>query len=223
MVLSHQGEHPANQSFLIGIGGGTGSGKSYVTECIVSHYGREHVAVVDYDSYYRDESHLTFEARSGQNFDHPKAIDHDLLYSQMRSLAAGKSIQKPVYDFTQHLHTSSFTTVCPAPLIILEGIFALWDQRIRALMQCKVFVHADDDLRFIRRLKRDVVERGRSTESVISQYLESVRPMHLAHVEPTRHFADLVVENSAHLDVKPILDAINTRAAHLFRPLPSKI
>jgi uridine kinase len=202
--------------FLIGVAGGTGSGKSFLTERIAAYYERQDIAVLDYDSYYKDNSKLPLHARHKINFDHPSTIDHDLLLGHVKRLLAGQSIGKPVYNFAKHVRSSECKLIAPARIILLEGIFALWDKRVRALMDYKLFVDADSDLRFIRRLQRDVVERGRTMRSVIEQYLDSVRPMHIAHIEPTKAFADTILDSSRSLELRPILSEIHLRVARHF-------
>jgi uridine kinase len=209
-------ESPRFKPFLIGIAGGTGSGKSFFTEQLVSSFGRQDVAVLDCDSYYRDNSRLPLEARDAINFDHPDSIDHDLLYSHVNRLLNGHSIGKPVYDFAQHARSSAFNLVASARIIVVEGIFALWEERLRSLTNFKIFVDAAADLRFIRRAQRDILRRGRTMDSIVRQYLDSVRPMHQAHIEPTKRFADLVLDNSGQLDLLPLLGKVHSRVAQHF-------
>ena len=181
---------------IIGIGGGTGSGKTTLARALVERYAIVGVALVDQDSYYRDQSHLSLPERESVNYDEPSAIDHDLLLEHLRELRAGRRIVKPQYCFASHTRSGEGETVAPRPLVVVAGLFALWEPRIRSLMALKIFVDADADIRFIRRLQRDVLERGRSVQSVVEQYLQTVRPMHKLYIEPTRRHADLVVYNT---------------------------
>jgi uridine kinase len=199
----------AGASFLIGIGGGTAAGKTLVASLLIRRLAGCEVALLDQDSYYRDHSHLEIDERNRLNFDDPSELDHDLLFSHLERLRAGKSVEKPKYSFATYARTGEVTIVRPAPVIVLEGIFALWDERARRLMDLKIYVEAAADLLFIRRLERDLLERGRSVESVIAQYLDSVRPMHQAHIEPTRAFADFILAN----DVEQLTAAIDDTLA----------
>jgi uridine kinase len=182
---------------IIGIGGGTGSGKTTLARAIVARYATVGVALVDQDSYYRDQRHLSRLERESVNYDEPLAIDHDLLLRQLRELLEGRTIRKPAYCFTSHTRIGEGEIVASQPLVVVEGLFALWEPRIRGLMALKIYVEADPDVRFIRRLQRDVNTRGRSVQSVVEQYLKTVRPMHQQYVEPTRQYADLVANNGA--------------------------
>jgi uridine kinase len=188
---------------LIGIAGGTGSGKSTLAAHLLNRYSREGSCLLEQDSYYRDRSHLSAPEREGINYDAPEAIEHDLLLEQVKTLLSGKAIEKPVYCFKTHTRTCDVQRVNPSRLIVLEGLFALWDARVRSLMDLKIYVAGAADLRFLRRARRDISERGRTINSVIEQYLGTVRPMHEVHIEPTKVFADLVVENDG--DVKEML------------------
>lgn len=182
------------QPFLVAIAGGTGAGKTTLAKRLAERYRELGATLMDQDSYYHDLSYLDEQARAQVNFDDPAALDHDLLFSHLEQLLAGEAIQKPRYAFAIHTRTGELDRVASNPLIILEGLWALWDARVRALAGLKVYVDADADIRFIRRLRRDVVERGRTWESVVAQYSTSVRPMHQLYVEPTRAFADLVFD-----------------------------
>jgi uridine kinase len=182
---------------VIGIGGGTGSGKTTVARVLCERCTSLGVSLIDLDSYYHDRSHLSIEERANVNYDEPYAIDYDLLLSHLNRLLCGQAIQKPRYLFSTHTRSPQFDVVKPTPIIIVEGLFALWEPRICSLMSLKIYVDANPDLRFIRRLQRDLVERGRTVESVVEQYLQTVRPMHHRYVERTRMHADVVVDTSS--------------------------
>ena len=177
---------------VIGICGGTGSGKTTVAHKILDAV-RDRVVYIQHDHYYKDLSHLPLEDRHRLNFDHPDALDTDLLVRHVRALKAGQPVERPVYDFTVHTRRSETVRIEPKPAILLEGILIFEHAALRSLMDIKIFVDTDADLRFIRRLERDITERGRSVESVIHQYLETVRPMHLEFVEPSKRYADVII------------------------------
>jgi len=182
---------------IVGVGGGSGSGKGAVIEGLCRRAGG--VAVLDLDSYYLDRGGLAPEERARLNFDEPAAIDADLVLEHAAALAAGRSVAKPLYSFVTHTRVG-IATVAPAPLVVVEGLFALWWAPLRALLDVAVYVDAPADVRLARRLQRDVRERGRDVEAVLRQYLETVRPMHERYVEPTRAFADVVIVNDGALD-----------------------
>ena len=192
---------------MIGVAGGSGAGKTTVVEGLRTELSHKGVAVLDQDSYYKDQSHISPADRDALNFDDPAALDHDLLALHVEQLRAGNRIAKPVYCFSTHTRTREVQVIPPAPFVIVEGIFALCDPHLRSLMDLKLYIDADPDVRFIRRLKRDIVDRGRTAQSVITQYLETVRPMHLKHIQPTRSYADLVVDCTGSLG--PALRQIN--------------
>ena len=181
------------QCFVVGVAGGTGAGKSSLVEGIVELIGAENVAVLPSDAYYRDRGNLSFGDRNEINYDHPETLEMDLLVADLTRLRDGHVIHRPVYDFEKHRRLHERLRMEPAPIIILEGILILVDDRLRELMDLKVFVDAPSDLRLIRRLQRDIARRGRSVESVTTQYLKTVRPMHERFVEPSRHQADLEI------------------------------
>ncbi len=187
----------SSSPLIIGIAGGTGSGKTTVARALCERYAALGVSLVDLDSYYLDRSYLSPEERARVNYDEPSAIDHDLLFGHLEQLVRGRSVEKPRYLFATHTRSAEIDVVRPTPIIIVEGLFALWDPRICSLMGLKLYVDADPDVRFIRRLQRDLAERGRTVESVVAQYLRTVRPMHQSYVEPTRKNADLVVDTSS--------------------------
>ena len=178
---------------IIGVAGGTGSGKTTIVRALVEALGAADVAVVEHASYYRDNPGLPLAERQGLNYDHPDSLDTDLLVAHLQSLAAGQPIDVPVYDFSTHSRRAETLRVEPRPIIILEGILIFADPALRALLDLRVFVQTDDDVRFIRRLMRDVAERGRTVESIVEQYLKTVKPMHLDFVEPSMRYADLIV------------------------------
>lgn len=199
-----------SSTFVIGVAGGSGSGKSTVTREILARVGTEQVAVVMQDDYYLDQSDLSFDARCKTNYDHPDAFDWALMMEHVQSLRNGQAIEMPVYDFTVHNRSQQTITVKPAPIIVIEGLFALFAPALRQMMSLKVFVDTAADVRFIRRLQRDMAERGRSVESVIHQYLETVRPMHKQFIEPTKRSAHVILPHGAN---GPAVDMITTKAA----------
>lgn len=178
---------------LVGIAGGSGSGKSTVARRILAAFDSEDVMCLDMDSYYRDLSHLTLPERRQVNFDHPDAFDTELFAAHLIALRAGEAVDKPVYDFGRSTRTDETVHLEPKPVIVVEGIMVLAVARVREVLDAKFFVATDGDIRFIRRLQRDVTERGRSLDSVISQYTATVRPMHHTFVEPSKQYADVVI------------------------------
>jgi uridine kinase len=178
---------------VIGIAGGTGSGKSTVAHQIMEQVGPQHIAFLPHDAYYRDLSHLPYEQRAEVNFDHPNALETELLIEHIEKLKAGQTIALPVYDFKTHTRTKETILVPCQPIILVEGILIFSDPRLLPLYDIKIFVDTDADIRFIRRVQRDIQERGRTTESVIKQYLNTVRPMHLEFVEYSKRFADIII------------------------------
>jgi uridine kinase len=178
---------------LLGVAGGTGSGKSTVVKEILQRLYPSPVSVIHHDAYYLDLSHVPFEERVRMNFDHPDALETSLLVQHLTDLKAGIAVEVPVYDFSSHTRTGETSRVEPTGVIIVDGILVLADPRLRGLLDIKVFVDTDPDIRFIRRLRRDQRDRGRSLESVVQQYLTTVRPMHLAFVEGSRAFADIII------------------------------
>ncbi len=185
---------------LVGIAGGTGSGKTTVARRILNAFDEE-VICLDMDSYYQDLSHLSPEERRQVNFDHPDAFDTEYFAEHLDALGRRESIEKPVYSFAESVRTEKTLTVTPAPIILVEGILVLADPEVRARLDAKIFVDADDDVRFIRRLQRDVAERERSLDSVITQYMNTVRPMHHSFVEPSKRYADIIIPRGGKNDV----------------------
>ncbi len=178
---------------IIGVAGGTGSGKTTVSVAILERVGRERITYIQHDSYYKDLSHLPLEERHKINFDHPDALDTNLLVEHLKRLQAGSLIEVPIYDFTIHTRKGETRRVEPRAVTLVEGILIFADKALRDLMDVKIFVDTDADIRFLRRLQRDITERGRTMESVIRQYLETVRPMHLEFVEPSKRYADIII------------------------------
>lgn len=183
---------------VIGVAGGSGSGKTTVTKAIYEHFQGHSILMLEQDYYYKDQSHLPFEERLKTNYDHPLAFDNDLLIEHIHKLLNYEPIDKPVYDYTLHTRSNDVIRVEPKDVIILEGILVLEDERLRNLMDIKVYVDTDADIRIIRRLLRDIKERGRMLESVIEQYVNVVRPMHNQFVEPTKRYADIIIPEGGH-------------------------
>ena len=190
-----------NKTLLIGISGGTGSGKSTVTKKLVELIKEENVAVIEEDSYYKDQSNISFEERVKTNYDHPFAFDNKLLIEHLKDLKSGKSIEKPLYDFELHNRKKETLLVEAKEVVILEGILILSEEEIRDLLDIKVFVDTDSDVRRIRRILRDIKERGRSLDSVIYQYMKTVRPAHLQFIEPSKKYADIIIPEGGYNDV----------------------
>jgi uridine kinase len=182
-----------NGSIVFGVAGGTASGKTTVADAILDAVGAAQVAYLSHDAYYREMNHLPFSERARLNYDHPDSLETELLIEHVKELLAGRTVQVPVYDFTTHTRTQETRPVEPSPIILIDGILIFTNARLRDLMDIKVYVDTDGDVRFIRRLQRDMNERGRSLESIIDQYMETVRPMHLEFVEPSKRYADVIV------------------------------
>src|SRR5919199_977568 len=183
---------------VIGVAGGSGSGKTTVVRRIVDAVGDGQVSVLEHDRYYRDRNDLRLEERAALNYDHPDSLETDLLVRHLHELRAGRPVEVPVYDFARYARHGNTQTVPPRRAIIVEGILIYTDAALRSLMDVKVFVDTDDDTRFIRRLQRDMAERGRTVQSVIEQYLATVKPMHLEFVEPSKRYADIIVPQGGH-------------------------
>lgn len=179
--------------FLVGVAGGTGSGKTTLSQAILQQIGAERVAYIQHDSYYVDRSSIPPGDRQAVNYDHPDALENQLLISHLKTLLEYKPIEKPIYDFKTHTRKRETERVEPKDIILLEGILILVDPRLRELMNLKVFVDTDADVRLLRRIKRDIEERGRTIQSVMDQYLSTVRPMHLEFVDPSKRYADLII------------------------------
>ena len=183
---------------VIGVAGGSGSGKTTVVRRIMEALGDTDVVVLEHDRYYRDHPTLRLEERAALNYDHPNSLDTDLLIAHLRELREGRAVDAPVYDFALHARKAETTPIRPGSAIIVEGILIFTDKALRGLMDVKVFVDTDADTRFIRRLERDIADRGRTAASVIDQYLSTVKPMHLEFVEPSKRYADVIIPLGGH-------------------------
>ncbi len=204
---------------VVGIAGGTASGKTTVARKIHQALSESRVAFIDQDSYYKDLSHLELSQRTAVNFDHPDAFDTPLLVSHILELKAGRAVEKPVYDYVKCTRTSGSVTVRPADIILVEGILVLHEPTVLQVLDLKIFVETEDDVRIIRRLTRDIKDRGRDFDHVVHQYLETVRPMHLAFVEPSKRNADMVVPRGGNNDIAIdlLVNALRARLARAGR------
>jgi uridine kinase len=182
-------QHP----IVIGVAGGTGSGKTTVSRAILQRVGASRIAFLEHDSYYRELSHLSLEERRQVNVDHPDSLDNTLLIEHLDALCAGEAVDVPIYDFAHDTRKPEARRVQPQPVVLVEGILIFADKPLRERMDIKIYVDTDADLRFIRRIQRDIRDRGRSVESVVEQYLRTVRPMHLEFVEPSKRYADIII------------------------------
>jgi uridine kinase len=201
---------------IIAVAGGSSSGKTTVVDKLILNLGEYPITVIKHDDYYKDQSEMSIEERLKVNYDHPFSLDNDLFYRNLCDLIAGKTIKKPTYDFKLHTRASETEIVKPSKIIILEGILILEDERIRKLADIKIYVETDDDVRFIRRLVRDTKERGRTMESVIDQYLTTVKPMHFAFVKPTKRYADIIIPNDYEHDVA--VDLVKAKIMSILNP-----
>ncbi len=204
---------------VIGIGGGTGSGKSTVARNVAAALGDASVAFIDMDAYYLNHSHLTLEERKKVNWDHPNAFDWDHLVGQLAQLAGGRAIDKPVYDFVSHARAEETVRIPPADVIVIDGILLFTEARVRELCDVKVFVDADADVRLIRRIRRDMVRRGRPLDEILDQYLSTVQPMHLEFVEPSKRYADVIVPRGGHNPVA--IEMIVAKISRRLHPAPA--
>ena len=193
--MSKAAEKSQTKPIVFGVAGGTASGKTTVAQAILQAVGASQIAYLPHDAYYRDQPELSYEERSQQNYDHPNSLETKLLVKHIKQLLQGQAVHVPVYDFTTHRRTMETVLVEPSPIILVDGILIFTKRRLRELMDIKVYVDTDADVRFIRRLQRDMEERGRSLPSIVAQYLETVRPMHLKFVEPSKRFADVIIPN----------------------------
>jgi uridine kinase len=200
---------------LIGIAGGSGSGKTLVARTIVRELGSDKVVIIDQDSYYKNLEDIPFRDRDARNFDHPDAFDTELLKRHVRDLLEGRAIEQPMYDYTEYRRLAETRRIGDHLVVVLEGILIFVDPELRAMMDIKLFIDADPDVRFIRRLRRDLVERGRSIDSIIRQYEESVRPMHLQFVDPSKRHADVIIPEGGHNQVA--IDLVQTKIRQLLR------
>lgn len=189
-----------NRPFVIGVAGGTCSGKTTVAERLVDLVGTERLALIRQDAYYIDRTHQAFDERARANYDHPDAFDWELMNQQLAALLAGETIPLPVYDYADHNRSKDVVMVAPAPIVVFEGILALYDASLRDLFDLSVFVDTDPDVRLIRRLQRDVRDRGRTPDSIMNQYMTTVRPSHIQFIEPSKRYADVIIPEGGHND-----------------------
>lgn len=215
-----------SRRILIGIAGGSGSGKTLVARTIVRELGSDRVVIIDQDSYYKNLDDIPLRDRETRNFDHPDAFDNELLKQHVRELLGGHSVEQPIYDYGEHRRLTETRTIGEHLVIVLEGILIFGDPELRDLMDIKLFIDADADVRFIRRLRRDLTERGRSVDSIVRQYEESVRPMHTQFVEPSKRWADVIIPEGGHNKVA--IDLVKTKIRELLRergvsPEPSRV
>lgn len=194
---------------IVGVAGGTGSGKTTVSNAILDRVGEDRIAYIQHDNYYRDADHLTLEERTTINYDHPDSLETELLIDHLDELRSGNAIEMPTYNFTRHTRRDETQRVSPQPVILVEGILIFAEAELRDLFDVKIYVDTEADIRFIRRLRRDTTERGRSVETVIDQYLSTVRPMHKEFVEPSKRFADVIIPRGGHNAVA--LDMVASR------------
>lgn len=198
---------------IIGVTGGSGGGKTSVSRAILDSFPNARIAMIQHDSYYKDQAHLSFEERVKTNYDHPLAFDTDFMIEQLKELLKGRPVDIPVYDYKAHTRSDKTFRQEPQDVIIVEGILVLEDERLRDLMDIKLFVDTDDDIRIIRRIKRDMMERGRSLDSIIEQYTTVVKPMYHQFIEPSKRYADLIVPEGVSNVVA--IDLINTKIASI--------
>jgi uridine kinase len=204
-----------SKRILIGIAGGSGSGKTLVARTIVRDLGSSRVAIVDQDSYYRDLDDIPLADRDLRNFDHPDAFDNELLVQHIKDLLDGKTVEQPIYDYTRHARLKETQRIGDHAVIVLEGILIFVDEELRDLMDIKLFIDADPDVRLLRRIERDIKERGRAIETILRQYQATVRPMHLQFVEPSKRYADLIVPEGGHNRVA--IDLMKVKIKDLLR------
>ncbi len=193
---------------IIGIAGGTGCGKTTVVNTILNEFKKDEVVVISQDSYYKNTSHLSYQERVKINFDHPKSIDFDLLIKHLNQLKLGKTVAQPIYSFIEHDRTDDTKTTHPKKVIIVEGILILTNPKLRDLFDIKIFVHADSDERLIRRLKRDISERGRDLNEILTRYKTTLKPMHQQFIEPMKEYADIIIPNNKYNTVA--IDIVKT-------------
>ncbi|HEP6645010.1 TPA: uridine kinase [Streptococcus pyogenes] len=198
---------------IIGVTGGSGGGKTSVSRAILDSFPNARIAMIQHDSYYKAQSHMSFEERVKTNYDHPLAFDTDFMIQQLKELLAGRPVDIPIYDYKKHTRSNTTFRQDPQDVIIVEGILVLEDERLRDLMDIKLFVDTDDDIRIIRRIKRDMMERGRSLESIIDQYTSVVKPMYHQFIEPSKRYADIVIPEGVSNVVA--IDVINSKIASI--------
>jgi uridine kinase len=208
--------HTEKKPLVIAIAGGSGSGKTTVANAILEKVGKDRIVYIPHDAYYRDLSALSEDERSRVNFDHPDSLESELLIRHIEELKKWHSIQLPIYDFTEHIRTKQTRTISSQLIIMVEGILIFAEPKLRELFDVKIFVDTDSDIRFIRRLERDIAERGRTMPSVIRQYLETVRPMHMDFVEPSKRYADIIIPEGGQNQVA--LDMVISRIEALLTP-----
>lgn len=192
---------------IIGVAGGSGSGKTTVVQHIIDTIGKENILLIQHDSYYRDLKHLSFEERTEQNFDHPSSLETELMIRHLKALQEGYQVEVPIYDFSEHIRKDETRLVEPKKIILIDGILIFTEKELRELMNIKLYVDTDDDIRLLRRIQRDIVERDRELENVLTQYKKHVRPMHLEFVEPTKRYADIIIPHGG--ENKVALDMVN--------------
>ena len=195
------------EPLIIGVAGGSGSGKTTVVEHIINAIGQESILLVQHDSYYRDLKHLSFEERTKQNFDHPSSLETELMIRHIEALKEGYQVEIPIYNFSKHIRKEETRLAEPKKIILVDGILIFTEKELRELMDIKLYVDTDDDIRLLRRIQRDIVERDRELEHVLSQYQKYVRPMHLEFVEPTKRYADIIIPHGG--ENKVALDMVN--------------
>ena len=198
---------------IIGVTGGSASGKTSVSQAILSMFKDENIAMIEHDSYYKDQSQLTFEERTKTNYDHPLAFDTDYLIAQLKELQNGRAVDIPTYDYANHTRSEKTYRQEPVDVLIVEGILVLENEKLRNLMDIKVFVDTDDDVRILRRIRRDIEERGRTLDSVITQYMDAVKPMYHQFIEPTKRYADVIIAEGVSNTVG--VDILTTKIASI--------
>ena len=198
---------------IIGVTGGSASGKTSVSQAILSMFKDENIAMIEHDSYYKDQSQLTFEERTKTNYDRPLAFDTDYLIAQLKELQNGRAVDIPTYDYANHTRSEKTYRQEPVDVLIVEGILVLENEKLRNLMDIKVFVDTDDDVRILRRIRRDIEERGRTLDSVITQYMDAVKPMYHQFIEPTKRYADVIIPEGVSNTVG--VDILTTKIASI--------
>lgn len=208
-----------DRPFVIGVAGGSGSGKTTIAQSVVDIVGEDLVVLIQHDAYYRDQAHMSFDERTKINYDHPDSLENELFVAHLTELRAGRPIERPVYDFTTHTRTAMTVRIEPEAVVLVEGILVLAEPELRKLFDLRIYIDTDPDLRLMRRLQRDIVERGRTIDSVLEQYERTVRPMHLQFVEPSKRYADIIVPEGYNPRVVGTVTAmIRHHLAHRVRP-----